>query len=205
MVNIEEAQERIAPLRPLIIQAHETATARLTELVTEHTHLALPLDAAAKFKFIHCHVVQEITVLVQDVAGVEPNDDLKFFALAIKPNILLRFKSVAGGAPRNYKTTQQDLLAQQQFKQGALDDLVSNSVFGVQPTVLTCGYTLDGTSLKHVEIRRDLKNSPTWLFDIYGGESVIAPVPLDNQLDPITPATVTSKSGKSSDAAKKSG
>ena len=61
------------------------------------------------------------------------------------------------------------------------------------PTLLTCGYTLDGTEIARIEIRRDCKHHLPWKFDIYGGTEVVEPLVISGMDDTAKPAVVTSR------------
>jgi hypothetical protein len=192
MVELDIARERIEPLVEPLNEGHRRAVAKWAELLQEAPGLALPLDATARANFIHCHLRREVEAAVDGIEGVEVNDALDFFALRIEPNILLRFKYVGDGEPSNVPTERQKLLARQIYTEEMTLAVMGDASLA-PPTLLTCGYTLDGDKLGRVEIRRDCKGHLPWSFDIYGGEALTEPIVMDGMADEARPATVTSK------------
>lgn len=201
MIDLRTAREQLRPLDTPLVDAYKAAIQRWAELIDDSAHLALPLDATARANFIHPHVCREVQIRVADVAGVEPTDALGFFALRIGHDILLRFKHVGGGIPRNYKTRQQRLLAGQTYDTQMVFALTGDPAL-TPPTLLTAGYTLDGKTLARVEIRRDCIGHQPWTYDIFGGTSVTEPLIIDSLEDTTKPATVISiRTGKAVDDA----
>lgn len=192
MIVLTEAQREIEQIKHLLIDSHETAHARWTELLREKPDLALPLDTTARAQFMHCHVCDEMERHIVNLEDVTPTTRLDFFALHVGHEILLRFKFVGYGSPGNVSTTQQRYLARQEFTEDMTLALMGD-VSLKPPTLLTCGYTLDGDRIGRIEIRRDCKGHQPWSFDIYGGAAVIEPLVLDGLADKAKPATVSSK------------
>lgn len=186
MIELDQARERIAPLEALFIEAHTVATDRWADLLEHHSSFALPLDATARANILNCHIRSEVERRVEGLPGVTATD-LGFFALLIAEEILLRFKYVGLGLPSNYPTGVQRLLAQQLYP-----DKMLEALGGALPTVLTCGYTLDGAGLGRVEIRRDCLGHEPWSFDIFGGEALAEPLVFDGMVDDTKPAAVSS-------------
>ncbi|MFZ1926261.1 MAG: hypothetical protein WAU42_08985, partial [Solirubrobacteraceae bacterium] len=60
------------------------------------------------------------------------------------------------------------------------------------PTLLTCGYTLEGADIERIEVRRDCVGHQTWSYEIYGGEAVVEPLVIPGLIDTTKPAIVTS-------------
>jgi hypothetical protein len=199
MIELPEAQERIEPIRPNIVHAHLVALKRWEELLTEQPHLALPLDTTARADFIHDHVCHEIALQVEDVPDVEPTEALSFFALKIGCDVLLRFKYLRRGKPSNPKTTQQRLLEGQHYTEEMVLALTGDAAL-IPPTLLTAGYTLDGTEVKRIEIRRDCKGHLPWRFDIYGGTTVVEPIVFPGMAHTAKPAVVVSSRRKKAEA-----
>lgn len=198
MIDLPAAQARLAHIVPALIAAHEAAWSRWRTLVDEEPALALPLGATARANFIHDHVCAEIIRRVDGIPGVEPTDRLEFFALRVGSDILLRFKFVGHGAPSNVATNQQKLLARQAWDERMVLRLNGDTALG-EPTLLTCGYTL-ADKIDRIEIRRDCIGHPPWMYDIYGGDTVVLPQPLPSLADQTKPARVT-KPAKRKDAA----
>ena len=93
---------------------------------------------------------------------------LGFFAIAISDRLILRFKYVITGMPRNVPTGKQQLLARQQYD----DDMMLALTFeGIDepPTFVTCGYTLgDDGNLGVVSVQCDYGKYPHWWYPIWG-------------------------------------
>ena len=45
------------------------------------------------------------------------------------------------------------------------------------PTLLTCGYTLDGDKIGRIVVRRDCIGHPPWHYEIYGGRTAVENIP----------------------------
>lgn len=194
MVDLPEANEALASLESLFVDAHETAISRWRELCSEHPALGAPCDSTTRANFINDHVAFEMTRLVDERPGTEVADGLGFFALRLEPAILLRFKFLGQGTPSNVSTTQQKLLARQTFTDEMMFALEGDTSL-LPPTLLTCGYTIDGDGkLGRVEIRRDCKGHQSWNYDIYGGKVTTQPLVLDGLADTTKPARITKPS-----------
>jgi hypothetical protein len=191
VIELNEARSRIEPLQDILIDSCEAAVGTWSTFVTEHSRMALPLDATTRANFIHSHLRHEVDQRVTDLEGVEPTEGLKFFGLVIEQDTFLRFKYLGHGVPKNVSTKRQKLLANQTFTSSMTATLIGDPSLP-PPTMLTCGYTLDGIELARVEIRRDCKGHQPWSFDIYGGEAVAEPLVFPGMIDTTRPATVTS-------------
>ncbi len=189
MVELEDAQGRLADLKQPLIDAHIAAAQAWKTLVEERPELALPCDSTTRANFLHDHICSQTARRVGDRAGVEVADSLGFFALRIGHDILLRFKFVGDGYPHNVATQQQKHLARQQYTEEMTLALNGNSAL-TPPTLLTCGYTLDGEQIGRVEIRRDCKGHLPWMYDIYGGDRVVRPEEFEGMKDTTKPATI---------------
>jgi hypothetical protein len=189
MIELTAAQDAIKPIEAALTEGLKKAAKSWETLLNERPALALPLNTTTRANFIHDHACSEVTQLTADAAGVKVADGLQFFALMVGDDILLRMKYVGFGAPRNYATEQQKLLARQAFTPDmvlALDGITA------PPTLLTCGYTLEGAAIDRIEIRRDCAGHQTWSYDIYGGEAIIEPLVIPGLIDTTKPAIVTS-------------
>lgn len=191
MIELEEAQELLEPISQDLVSAHVAAAETMAAFVAKNAAMAIPLDERTRKNIMHCLIRSETEIRVADRPGVEPNDLLDFFALTIAPSILLRFKYVGHGGPSNVATTRQRLLAQQIYPDDDALALTGDRALR-PPTLLTCGYTLDGAEIGRIEIRRDCKNHLPWYFDIYGGERLNQPLTIDGMADDVRPATVSS-------------
>lgn len=202
MVEIDHAQQRVKDFEELLIEAHKAAIKKSwATLLEKQPEIALPLDETARANLIHPHIRVEVEQRIEGVPGVAVNDKLDFFALMIDDDMLMRFKNVENGNPRNYPTTRQKELASQRFTEEMRLDLLGDASLR-PPTLITCGHTLDGAALGRLEIRRDCKGHLPWSFDIYGGESVNAPQVIHTLEDETRPARVKSAREKEQDAEK---
>lgn len=191
LVDLDAAQEEIGALNPLLIDAYEAAAATWEELVTEHPRFGEPLRPRSRANVLHDYLCPELERRVWGVPNVDVDDSLGFFALKIGTTILLRHKFVGHGAPSNVRTTQQKRLARQEFDENAMLALSGDPAF-TPPTLLTCGYTLDGFSISRLEIRMDCKGKKPWSYDIYGGDAVAEPLIIPGMADDTKPALVKS-------------
>lgn len=189
MVELEDAQDRLADIKQELIDAHIAATQAWKTLVEKHPALALPCDSTTRANFVHDHICSQIARRLGNRTDVEIADCLGFFALRIGHDILLRFKFVGGGHPQNVATEQQKHLARQQYTEEMTIALNGDSAL-TPPTLLTCGYTLDDGEIGRIEIRRDCKGQLPWMYDIYGGDRVVRPVEFDGMADTTKPATI---------------
>jgi hypothetical protein len=198
LITLDEARERIDPLRGILVEGHEATAKKWETLVTEQPDLARVLDATTRANFLHDHLCAEISRRVGGIPNVEATDALDFFALRIGTEILLRHKFVGQGAPSNVKTKQQKRLARQEFDEATMYALTGDKAFK-PPTLLTCGYTLDGVEIDRIEIRMDCVGKLPWSFDIYGGEAVAEPLILQGMADESKPAAVKSARKKATE------
>jgi hypothetical protein len=175
-----------------------------TDEVKERSAFTLPFGPTTRKQIIHDHVRAHITISVIEIPEVEPDESLGFFGLKIGSEILLRFKYVGQGAPRNVATRQQRLLAKQTYDEQMTFALTGDAALE-PPTLLTCGYTIDGDKIGRVEIRCDCKGHIAWSYDIYGGDTVIAPQTLPGQKDTTKPARIKKAAAQGEDAASANG
>jgi hypothetical protein len=189
MVELEDAQRRLADIKQDLIDAHTAAAEAWETFVKEHPSLALPCDSTTRANFLHNHISSQVARRVGDRAQVEIADCLGFFALRVGHDILLRFKFVGQGQPSNVATDQQKYLARQHYTEDMTLALNGDSAL-TPPTLLTCGYTLDGEQIGRIEIRRDCKGHLPWMYDIYGGDRVVRPTQFDGMQDDTRPATI---------------
>ncbi len=189
MVDLEAARERLGGVHQPLIDAHAAAAQAWETFVTERPELAKPCGTTTQKNFIHNHICAEVSKRVDGAAGVELTECLDFVSLKVGSEILLRFKAVDHGGPRNVATRQQRLLARQEFTEGMTLALTGDPAL-TPPTLLTCGYALDGPKIGRIEIRRDCKGHLPWAYDIFGGNAVNQPIVLKGLEDTAKPATV---------------
>jgi len=191
MVELEEAQDRLAPLEKRFIQGHMAAEAQWEAFVKEHPDLALPFDTTTRANVLNNYICSQMARASEGLPNVEVTEVLQFFALKIDDDILLRFKFVGHGEPRNYPTPQQQLLSRQLFSEEMTMALTGDPALK-PPTLLTCGYTLtlDGMKIGRIELRRNCNGHAPWFYDIYGGDRVVRPQTFDGRTDDTRPATI---------------
>jgi hypothetical protein len=193
VIDLPSAKSQLSGLEPDLIEAHLAAAGRWRSLLKDRPDLSLPLDATTRANFINDHIGAEIAQRFDDRTGASLNDALGFQVLVVGDWIILRFKFVGNGAPSNYPTEQQEALARQSYTHEMMEALGIESTLFAPPTMLTCGYSLDGDQLSRVEIRRDCKGHLPWSYDIFGGEAVAEPLPLDGMKDNAKPARISSR------------
>ncbi len=194
VIDLPAARTRLEPLEPALIKAAQTGTKTWFDLMSEHPGIARPLDTTTRANIIQNHAVDDLALSVEEIAGASLITEGRRTLLKYG-EILLRFKFVGHGVPRNVNTTIQQKLARQQFDDGILPALGVTEEMA-DPTILSCGYTLGDKVLGRVEIRRDCKYHPTWSFAIYGdGASIENPVIEGLPLD-VKPASITSTKKK---------
>jgi hypothetical protein len=191
VIEIDEAQQQLEPIQGLLVEAHVAVAEKWATFLKENPDFAHPFDDTARANVIHPHIRYEVERRIESVPGFEVNDKLRFFAVMIGSDMLLRFKYVGHGMPHNFPTTRQKELASQRFTKQMTADLLGDSSLQ-PPTLVTCGHTFDGEKLGRLEIRRDCKGHLPWSFDIFGGEAVNAPVVIPTLEDEIRPARVKS-------------
>lgn len=201
MVEIDYAQERIEPFKDHLIDAHLAVGEKWEAFLRDNPEFAHPFDDTARANVIHPHIRYEVEQRIAGVPGVEVNDKLKFFALMIDNDMLLRFKYVGHGVPHNVSTTRQKELASQRFTEKMTADLLGDASLQ-PPTLLTCGHTFEGEKIGRIEIRRDCKGHLPWSFEIFGGEAVNAPQVIPTLEDETRPARVVSAREKEQTAEK---
>ncbi|MCP9491528.1 MAG: hypothetical protein MSC31_16885 [Solirubrobacteraceae bacterium MAG38_C4-C5] len=189
MIELEDVKGRLADMETVLTEAHVAAAAVWETLLTEHPAIALPFDTTTRANIIHDHLCAELGWRLADTPGVELTDCLGFTGLKVGQDILLRFKFVGHGAPSNVATEQQKLLARQEYSEDMTLVLTGDPALK-PPTLLTCGHTLDGAKVGRIEIRRDCKGHRPWMYDIYGGTRVVAPIAFPGMQDAAKPATV---------------
>lgn len=205
MIDLPEAKERLELLEPHLIAVHQAAMSSWVEHLKNDPEFTEPLDTTTRANILNDHVCRKIERRVAELSGVTVNDKLGFFALMVGDDILLRFKYVGQGAPMNVATEQQRLLARQMYSEQMMLSLTGD-LAGEPPTMLTCGYVIDGDEIGRIEIRCDCVGHQTWSYDIYGGERVTMPQALPGQEDTTKPARITRKiAAQGEDAASANG
>jgi hypothetical protein len=197
MLELTDVQARLGSLTDVFVDAHLVAANRMKKFGEAVPEAIAALNSTERANVMHGQVRQLVLVDVEsrsDVRQVHWNSLL--FLIGIGDDVLVRFKYLGHGRPANVHTEQQHLLERQQYDEqmwSALDE----SGFKDAPTLVTCGYTLDGMDIGKVSIRRDCIGREPWSFEIYGGTAVVEPMMLKGlSIDETRPARVTSKSKK---------
>lgn len=123
MIDLPSAKSQLSGLHSDLIEAHLVAAKNWRSLLTECPDLAAPLDSTTRANFINDHVCAEVAQRMDGRAGTSLNDALGFPLLLVGEWIVLRFKFVGHGAPRNYPTEQQEVLAKQSYTSEMLSAL----------------------------------------------------------------------------------
>src|SRR5271165_5864839 len=180
MIDLPEAKNQLELLVPHLTAAHEAAMESYVTEVKKRPEFTLPFGLTTRAQILHDHICAQVEQRVANLYDIKINDKLGFFGLMVGDDILLRFKYVGQGAPTNIATQQQILLAKQTYNDQMMLNLTGDASLA-PPTLLTCGYVIDGDKIGRIEIRRDCKGHITWSYDIYGGNTVIIPQALPGQ------------------------
>jgi hypothetical protein len=200
MLSMTQVQNQIGEdLHEILVAGHVGAFKRLEDITKAYPAAIAALNATERANFLHGQIRQLIA------AGVETHDgaqitDWDIDTVAVGVNLLVRFKYLGHGTPANNRSTeQQRLLERQQYKQTAMALLV---LAGIEepPTIVTCGYTLDGLQLSRVLIQRDCTGHDRWNYDIYGGTAVMEPLALPGIAE-VTPGVVVRSAQEVADEA----
>lgn len=187
MIELNECQELIGPLKGALVNGHIEGFRVCQEIFTNNPAFAAPLTSSEKKAIIHQHVCNEIGTRLPD--GITLTDRLGFWSVTIEERLLVRFKCLNDGLPRSYPTTQQRRLDRQQFTQEMLGGLG----LGEPPTFVTAGYTVadDWSNIHRVLVRRDCVGHLPWTFDIYPAAAVEEPLAFPG-IPSVVPAMVSS-------------
>jgi hypothetical protein len=174
----------------MFTDAHLGAAQRLKDVGEKVPEALAALDRTERANFLHGQVRNLITAGVEGTPGVKITD-WDIFTAAVGADLLVRFKYLGGGRPSNVQTIQQKLLARQQYPQEVFD-LLAIAGITEAPTMVTCGYTLDGWDIGRIMIRRDCEGHEPWDYDIYGGVAVSEPLHFTD-IEEAKPAVVKSR------------
>lgn len=188
LISQDEALLEISVAHAALVEATKAGVATWRNLVLDQAAIAKPLSPTTRANIVHNHMTSKLEVLVAEIDNVVFTDKIGFDALRVGKSVLLRFKYVGNGRPSNVATGQQADLARQVYTQESLN------LLGLEdpPTLLTCGYTLDGLKLDRVEIRMDCQGLQPWSYDIFGGDFIGEPMILPGLADTARPAVVKS-------------
>jgi hypothetical protein len=184
---MKEVSDLLEPLQATLTEAHLEAAKRFREMAPA---TVAALNARERANFLHAQIRALVSADVEDIEGAEVTAwDVD--TVAVGSNLLVRFKFLGNGDPANVSTKQQELLARQQYKQETME-LLALSGITEPPTIVTCGYTLNGMEIGRILIQRDCKGHDRWFYDIYGGSTVHEPLHLPG-IEEAKPAVVRSR------------
>ncbi len=178
MLSMKQVHDRLGDdLHEIFVAAHVGAFKRLEDVARGYPEVIAALNATERANLLHGQIRQLVAVGVETYDRAELTEwDIDTVAVGI--NLLVRFKYLGHGAPANNRSTeQQRLLERQQYKEAAMAVLALSGI-EEPPTIVTCGYTLDGLQLSRVLIQRDCAGHDRWNYDIYGGTAVMEPLAL---------------------------
>lgn len=169
LLTMDEARDRLDPLTDkLLVGVHRTAMGTWTSFVRDQPALAAMLNATTRAGIIHDVIVNAARKVLHQVEGVREIEGAGFFVMAIKEDLLIRFKFVPRGLPSNVPTERQELLARQQFDE-ALMKVLTLEGMPSPPTLVTCGYTIgDDGDLGKVSLQCDYGKVIQWRYFVYG-------------------------------------
>lgn len=191
LLTLDEGRARLDPLADLyLVEPCKKAVDEWNGFERTSPDLAAAFTPTTRANFVHDLTVRGVRRALADdpLAHVREVEHLKFFALGVGTDVLLRFKHVGHGAPRNYPTEQQQELSRHEFDEEFTEALSLAGIPGA-PTLVTCGYSLgfDGT-LGVVSIRCDHKGQLLWSHVIWGDEGrgfgSLEQLPLDPSMSP---------------------
>jgi hypothetical protein len=193
LMSLDEAREQLAPAtEALLITPRRNAVKTWSTFETGDPLTASGICAATRAAMIHDFTVAEVRRSLErdDVKGVarEIESDLEFFTVAVGSDLLLRYKQVVNGLPRNVPTEVQQLLARQQYKEETMSALSAEGM-PTPPTFITCGYKLDADgSLDVITVQCDYYKNTLWRYVVWGedgeGFGTYENLPLDPTLSP---------------------
>lgn len=141
-INQSDSESLTQPFRDVVVDAHLGAWAMWAKRLDDDPEFMKPLTKAERFAFIHRHITDAIAIRVDGDARVRVTTALQFFALVIEDTLMVRFKHLDRELrPRNYQTTQQQHLAEQEFSDKMVRRLTLDGI-GTELAVVTAGYTL---------------------------------------------------------------
>jgi hypothetical protein len=194
MLTMDEVHQRIEPIRPVLVRAHQGAVGTWKRFATNEGSSTVfsKLGDTARAEFIHDLTTDYVANGIESVERVRITK-LDFFSLLIVDQVLLRFKYLAADRPANSKSRQQQLLAAQEYDDEMMETLGLGSK-STPPLYVSCVYTLaTRTDLGSVSIRMDCEGLQPWSFPIWGEGSAAAEPATFTNMPPVKPARVTSK------------
>lgn len=190
MLTREQVATRLDRFQSIFSDAHLGAVARLKKVASDSPAVVAALNSTERANLLHGQIRDLVSVGIEETSGATVTE-WDIFTLAIGSDLLVRFKYLGSGVPANVATEQQRLLARQRYTEETMAVLTLSGI-EKPPTIVTCGYTLDGLDLSKVTIRRDCKWHEPWMYNIYGDEVAVEPLTLPG-VEEAKPAVVRSK------------
>jgi hypothetical protein len=198
MLSMLEVKDRLGPYHALLVGAHLNATKRLNSVAKRSPEFVAAFNATERANVLHGQIRSLTAIAVESVRGVSMTAwDVD--TVAVGTDLLVRLKHLGQrGTPANVQTVQQVLLSKQQYKEEVIEILSLSGIQGA-PTLVTCGYSMDGLDISTIMIRRDCIGHNPWTYGIYGSVAIVEPLMLPT-IEDVKPAIVRStrrKPGKS--------
>jgi|GEM_PF-4837156 len=191
LITPEKAADRIEESGLDLVGAWKTVAKRHRKLAKKMPDFAeaLSADPTARANSYHAQLQAVVQDQAESLAKVSAGRKLNMFTASLPPDLLLRFKYVGAGGPTNHSSAQQRLLARQQYTQEMLDDLEVEE----PPTLVTCGYDVDGHELSTVTLRCDCIGRESWKLALFPSYEVLEePMVIGDLSDPL-PARIVIK------------
>ncbi|MDH2904562.1 MAG: hypothetical protein PXZ08_11540 [Actinomycetota bacterium] len=192
MLTMEEVQSRLEPFIECFVSSHEKAVASYRKALEAEPEMVAAFSPSRRALDIHERTCFHIRSASLRMEGIHVTS-LSTFFVAVGNEVLVRFKTLQSGSPRNHASEAQWFYDRQQIKPEDMEDLAS---FGIlePPTIVTCGYTLHLSELllDRVLIQRDCKGHQPWWYTISGGVEISEPLHIAGT-EEITPARIAPK------------
>jgi hypothetical protein len=205
LIDLDAARDQLTPVADaLLVGPRKAAVSTWNAYETNDPAAASAISTTTRAGMIHDFTVREVRRALQrdDVKAVarEMDSTLDFFTVAVGKELLVRYKLVAAGKPRNVATEVQQRLALQRYDEKTMQALALDGM-PEPPTFLTCGYTLDADGqLGTVSVQCDYNNTILWRFVVWGdsgeGFGNFESLPVDPDLSPDATVVRSAKEGK---------
>ena len=197
LMTLDQARNRLAPVaKTLLVDPQVAAIKKWNDLVASDPGEFAAAGPTSRANMIHDFTVRQVRGALPNCEQAREIDALDFFAVAFGDDLLIRYKYVARGLPRNVSTGIQERLRVQQYDERTMEALTLEHI-PTPPTITTCGYTLDYSGeVRVVSLQCDYGNQVFWRYVVWGdtGEGGIdnyETLPLPGGPSP-APATIQS-------------
>jgi hypothetical protein len=176
MLTMGEVQERLGPMQGDLVKSYQAAVDGYSAALKREPEMAAAFGLTERAMNIHDRVTYLVRKACLSHEGVQVTK-LSMFSLAVGNDLLVRFKFLQYGSPRNHDSEAQNYYKRQEFKDDDMIVLGQSGIFD-PPTIVSCGYSLshNDSVLARVLIRRDCKGHQPWYYTIFGDEEVSEPL-----------------------------